>query len=119
MQRLEERNRLHLLEPNPPTIKLFVNTYSTLQILRILEGIVVPITPLALWTVVEIRWPQLADHLRGRPNDIDPQRVDDVQEAIRTLLTNSEVQAVIASPTWGKLTPDRVRECTGRVTRST
>ncbi|WP_166791735.1 P-loop NTPase fold protein [Cryobacterium frigoriphilum] len=100
-----------LLEPNPRSIKLVVHTYGTLQSLRTLEGIPVQRTPLALWTIVEIRWPQLADHLRAHPDDIENRA--GTPEPAATLLASPEVQAVIASPVWGPLTPDQVRDCTG------
>lgn len=99
------------LEPNPRSIKLFVHTYGMLQSLRTLEGIPFQTDPLALWTVVEIRWPLLADHLRAHPDDIDPGRAP---KLILELLTSAQVQAVIANSEWGPLTPDDVRDCTGR-----
>jgi len=101
-----------LLEPNPRSIKLFVHTYGTLQSLRTLEGIPLQATPLALWTIVEIRWPLLADHLRAHPDDIEPNHRG-TPEAIAALLASREVRAVAASPDWGPLTPAQVRECTG------
>nr|WP_276512172.1 P-loop NTPase fold protein [Cryobacterium roopkundense] len=101
-----------LLEPNPRSIKLFVHTYGTLQSLRTLEGIPLQTTPLALWTIVEIRWPMLADHLRAHPDDIDPNHRG-TPEPIAALLATPDVSAVVASPDWGPLTPSQVRECTG------
>jgi hypothetical protein len=42
-----------LLQPNPRSMKRFVNTYSILRTIRTLEGIPVPSDPLALWTIME------------------------------------------------------------------
>lgn len=101
------------LEPNPRSIKLFVNTYNILRSLRIIEGLTsVPTRSLALWAVLEIRWPLLADHLRMHPDAIYEK---DVPKAIGELLASAEVRAVIADPE-GQLTPNDIRECTGRLT---
>lgn len=105
-----------LLEPNPRSIKLFVHTFGTLQSLRTLEGIPLHTTPLALWTIVEIRWPMLADHLRAHPDDIE---ATGAPEPIKALLARADVAAVVASAQWGPLTPAQVRECTGTRTHST
>ncbi|MCU1518726.1 MAG: hypothetical protein JWQ75_3447 [Pseudarthrobacter sp.] len=103
-----------LLEPNPRSIRLFVNTFGILQSLRVLEGITVQSGPLALWTLVEIRWPLLADYLRAHPDDIDPGQAEDLPEAIAKLLADADVSAVINHPDGGPLTPRDVRNCTGR-----
>jgi hypothetical protein len=66
------------LEPNPRSIKLFVNSYGVLRSLRTLEEIFVPSGPLALWTVVETRWPHLADLLRAHPDAITNEATDKV-----------------------------------------
>ena len=108
-----------LLDPNPRSIKLVVHNYLMLQTLRTLDGIPLQPTPLALWTIVEIRWPQLADHLRAHPDDIEPRHAGGrakragAPARLAALLASPEVQAVVASPTWGALTPTQVRACTG------
>ncbi|WP_307480328.1 P-loop NTPase fold protein [Pseudarthrobacter sulfonivorans] len=105
------------LEPNPRSIKLFVNTYNVLRSLRILEGLTsIPIRSLALWAVLEIRWPLLADHLRAHPDDIrlTESTTPATRQPIRDLLESEEVQGVIADPEQGPLTPSDVRDCTGR-----
>ena len=103
------------MEPNPRSIRLFVNTYGTLQSLRTLEGVPVRTSPLARWTVIEIRWPLLADHLRARPDDIAPGPGRPVPPVIEMLLASTEVQQVIAGVDGEGLTPDDVRHCTGAV----
>jgi hypothetical protein len=105
------------LEPNPRSIKLFVNTYNVLRSLRILEGLTsIPIRSLALWAVLETRWPLLADHLRAHPDDISftGNTTPEPPESIRDLLKSAEVKAVIADPAQGPLTPSDVRDCIGR-----
>jgi hypothetical protein len=105
------------LEPNPRSIKLFVNTYNVLRSLRILEGLTsIPIRSLALWAVLEIRWPLLADYLRSHPDDISPNgsTAPKPPKPIQDLLESAEVKAVIADPGLGPLTSNDIRDCTGR-----
>jgi hypothetical protein len=103
-----------LLEPNPRSMKLFVNAFGILSFLRALEGVTVPTAPLALWTIVEIRWPELALHLRGRPEAVSDQAVAaELPEPMQALLARPEVVAVVRSTRWGPLTAKRVRECAG------
>ncbi|WP_354146354.1 P-loop NTPase fold protein [Arthrobacter sp. 754] len=105
------------LEPNPRSIKLFVNTYNVLRSLRILEGLTsIPIRSLALWAVLEIRWPLLADHLRAHPDDISLKGSTALKppKPIQDLLGSAEVKAVIADPGLGPLTSNDIRDCTGR-----
>ncbi|HEU5155453.1 MAG TPA: P-loop NTPase fold protein [Streptosporangiaceae bacterium] len=59
-----------LLDPTPRGMKRFVMAYSMLRAVRTAEGSVVPLGPLALWTIVCIRWPLLAEYLRDRPDAV-------------------------------------------------
>jgi len=99
------------LEPNPRTIRLFVNSVGTLQALRTLEGAGFQTSTLALWTVVESRWPQLADHLRQHPEDIEPGPT--TEPGIADLLARPDVRSVVAESEWGPLSAQDVRDCTG------
>src|SRR5262249_41330406 len=108
------------LEPNPRGMKLFVNTYGLLRSLRTLEEVFVDSGPLALWAIVEIRWPRLADYLRAHP---EAARIDDARPAvpndIKVLLGVPEVTAVLQDPAAGPLTPDLIRKCSGMDSRPT
>jgi KAP family P-loop domain len=101
------------LEPNPRSMKLFVNTYGVLRSLRTLEEVFVPTGPLALWTVLEIRWPFLADYLRAHPEAIDASTGDGVPEDIKVLLLEPTVGLVLKDAEAGPLTVDLIRECSG------
>ncbi|MFJ8962885.1 hypothetical protein ACIRG5_26200 [Lentzea sp. NPDC102401] len=59
-----------LLSPNPHSLKLFPNAYSVLRRVRTLKGNPVPMETLALWTVVQTRWPRPADHHRAQPDHV-------------------------------------------------
>jgi hypothetical protein len=105
-----------LLEANPRSIKLFVNSFGMQQTLRTLEGTRVSTTPLALWTIVEIRWPLLADHLRRYPDHIELGLAAGAPpDEIRQLLESPDVQRVIKNVHWEGLTPEIVRQCTGEL----
>jgi hypothetical protein len=101
------------LEPNPRNIKLFVNTYGTLQALLAFEGTQPWTTRLARWTIVEIRWPELADHLRVSPDDLDERPGRTMPAAITSLLADNEVKAVLGGGEWPAFSPEDVRACTG------
>lgn len=90
-----------LLDPNPRAMKRLINAYR-IELARLLaEGRRAGragVTPeqLALWTIVSLRWPLLADELALRPHlltsgDRDPELRADLQR----LLASTEVQAVI------------------------
>ena len=63
-----------LLEPNPRAMKRFINTYDMARAVAVLEDHLVATDPLALWTILRMRWPELADHLRSHPDKVDPSR---------------------------------------------
>ena len=50
-----------LLQPNPRAMKRFILTYGVLRAIRTVEGISIESDLLALWTVLQIRWPVLAE----------------------------------------------------------
>lgn len=100
------------LEPNPRTMRLFVNTYGIERCLRTLEEVLVPTGPLALWTVIEIRWPLLADYLRSHPSAFESPH-DGHPEEIQPLLTDPEVMRVVHDRGSGPLTADLIRQCSG------
>jgi hypothetical protein len=103
-----------LLDPNPRSMKLFVNTYGVLRSLRTLEEVFVPSEALALWTVVEIRWPALADHLRRSPESVLTWRTPTTYPAeLSDLLRDEDVVQVLEDAGWGQLSPERIRECAG------
>jgi hypothetical protein len=102
------------LEPNPRSMKLFVNTYGVLRSLRTFEEVFVASGPLALWTVVEIRWPYLADYLRANPEAVEGKETDEnVPDSVRLLLVDDDVALVLGDKQSGPLTPDLIRECAG------
>jgi hypothetical protein len=64
--------------------------------------------PLARWTIVTIRWPELAERLRRDPEGLDAGKRDDLSEELRDLLQDPMVQKVTST-----LTPEAIRASTG------
>lgn len=56
-----------LLEPNPRSVLRFTMAFSILRAARTAEGSTVSADELALWTIVSVRWPLLAEFLGRRP----------------------------------------------------
>jgi hypothetical protein len=61
-----------LLEPNPRSIKRIANAIGMQQAIQFLEGRNVSPEALARWTIIDLRWPALAEFLvanalGGRP----------------------------------------------------
>lgn len=106
-----------LLQSNPRATKRFVNTYSVQRAVTILEGNVVPPETLALWLIMEMRWPSLAHMLRRHPElmSLDEESEDDpvLWKTARMLLRNKSVQEVVQFSHGGPLTAKAVRDCCG------
>ncbi|MET0233218.1 MAG: P-loop NTPase fold protein [Kibdelosporangium sp.] len=102
----------HLLPPIPRTMKRFVNAYSVTRVVRTLEGNPVDIESLALWTIIEIRWPSLADHLRARPESIGLVGKEDlagVPEELRVLFGDPALGLIAQA----EFDADVIRSCCG------
>ncbi|MGC7101128.1 P-loop NTPase fold protein [Amycolatopsis lurida] len=102
-----------LLHRNPRGMKRFVNTYSVLRATRTLEGVVVDSDALALWTVLRVRWPVLADYLERYPDSVGK---PDYDEELLALLTDPELGEVLEhAPV--TLTAELIRTCCGAQSR--
>jgi hypothetical protein len=117
-----------LLPPNPRAIKRFVNNYSVLRAVRILEGNLVDSGTLALWTIIETRWPGLADYLRVHPEAIslvdrpsqpgssgtdDQQLLNGIPDDLRPLFTDPDLARLAFFHLGGPLTPGLIAQCCG------
>jgi hypothetical protein len=90
----------HLLESNPRSMKRLVNAYGLNHARAFLEGRNVSVEALARWTIIELRWPLLAEHFAHNWPEISRGALAprDFSDSIRTLLSNAEVRAVIGTP---------------------
>ena len=107
-----------VLGGNPRSVKKFLNTYSILRSIRFLEDIHVDPDALALWSLITVRWPNIAHHLAACPEAVmgikDPLWCSDhFPEALRAAATSTDLRAVVTSADGGPLTPDLIRQCCG------
>ena len=121
---VEIENRLipfsPLLEPNPRAMKRLINAYR-IELRRLLtEGRRsghAAVTPeqIALWTIVSLRWPLLADQLPHHLQLLAPGADSGVlPRSLRDLWHSDEVQAVVTGrDVSGRLTPEAVRTLVG------
>jgi hypothetical protein len=119
----EHRLRLFadLVEPNPRAMKRLVNAYGMYQAAHILERRNVSPEALARWTLLELRWPVLADYIRDRPELLRSggnggQNVK-IPKWVRNLLADESVKAVLTLGAEGRgaLSEEAVREIVGNL----
>jgi hypothetical protein len=85
----------HLLDPNPRSMKRFVNAYALQRDLAILAGLdLVDLhqrKQLALWTIVCLRWPILEEYLL----ELASRKTPATTAEVRTLLDSESVRHVL------------------------
>ncbi len=86
-----------LLDPNPRAMKRMVNAYQSNRVLAWLAGLQIDRAPLALWTILSLRWPRLADALATDPELLVKGTAgqEHGDGEIRDLLQDPAVRAVI------------------------
>jgi hypothetical protein len=105
-----------LLNANPRSMKRFINCYTVVRAVRTLEGNIVPTDALAMWVLLQIRWPLLADYLQQHPDAIDHVGQDPLPEGlpepIQGLMRSATLHHVLkAAPT--PLSSILIRQCCG------
>jgi hypothetical protein len=98
-----------LLERNPRSMKRLVNAYGLNRSLAYLEARDVPVETLARWTIIELRWPILADYLAVNWTDIAEVGLEkhEFPDHIRPLLKDLDVRDVLGEgDDVGRLTKD-------------
>lgn len=106
-----------LMEANPRAMKRLVNAYGVQRAISTLVGVNIEMEQLALWTIVVLRWPLLAEYLERHPEMVE--RIgetlqDDVFESdcLRSLFQDEEVYNVIKGKGVGTcLDADAIRSC--------
>jgi hypothetical protein len=103
------------LEPNPRSMKRLVNAYSINRALATLSHIEIERDRLALWTILSLRWPVLADYLEKNPEvigDILLLKFSNMNPNIETICKHEDVQAVLkGGPTGMPLDAQVIRQC--------
>lgn len=109
---------LPLMDSNPRNMKKVLNTYSVLRSMRLLETNTVARDILALWAIVQVRWPAMADHLRANPEAvrgiIEPLWASECfPAALRDLAADAKLCEVVRCSDGGPLTAKLIRMCCG------
>lgn len=85
--------------------------------LQVMEDNVLPGDALALWTILRVRWPALADHVRAHPDAVEALaegRVPDgAPPQLAALFAASEVMRVVRCKDGGPLSAAMIRACCG------
>ncbi len=110
-----------MLDPTPRAMKRFVMAYSMLRAVRTAEGSVVGIGPLALWTILQTRWPTLAEHLQATPSAVRlfalpaDQIPHSTPAELRALFAEppADLRVVMNHPA-GPMDERTIRECSGQ-----
>ena len=106
-----------LLRPNPRAMKRLVNAYGINRALTVLSDLQIDSKQLGLWTIFELQWPLLTEHLRKHPEDINYLlEGSDLEELLtmtdpklQGLFTDAAVKRVANSEP--KLNVDVVKKC--------
>lgn len=61
----------HLVEPNPRSMKRLINAYAIQRQANVMNGSIVEPEVLVLWTILSLRWPNLAKLLESTPEEAD------------------------------------------------
>ena len=106
-----------LLETNPRAMKLVLNAYGIARALQVIEDNVVPGDALALWTILRVRWPALADYLTAHPAAIealaDGREPEGAPPALARLFRAPEVRRIVDCEDGGPLSAAIIRACCG------
>lgn len=104
-----------LLKPNPRAMKRLVNTYSVNRALVVLGDADVDRDPLALWTILSLQYPQLADYLARKPEAVEQvgeYPPGDVEGDLAALFRDEHVVDVVeGTPVEGALDESAVARC--------
>jgi hypothetical protein len=101
-----------IIEPNPRAAKRFIMAYNIAFASRLVHPEPVPAETLALWTLIVVRWPALAEWIRSELPDGSLEPVD-LEHHPSRLLATPQVQRVIASKNGGPLDRDMFLRCCG------
>lgn len=106
---------LPLLDNNPRAMKRLVNAYSVNRARAILSFHDIKIDDLVQWTIIIMRWPQLAEYLIKNPGTIDKvgqNDISDIDEEVSYLFNDEDVKSVVdGGNITGRLNKATVEAC--------
>jgi hypothetical protein len=89
---------ISLCDDNPRAMKRLVNAYSVNRARAILSFLSITLEDLAQWTILNMRWPLLAEYLAIHPETIDQiggENLDGVEKSLQYLYVDPEVINVV------------------------
>ncbi len=105
---------------NPRGMKRIVNAFGLRRAIRMLEGSTIPLDAMARWTIIEQRWPELADVLAVQPSLVDdlskalpPKEVEKLPQGIRVLANDPDLIAALSSNQGPALGAAEIRDIVG------
>jgi KAP family P-loop domain len=101
-----------LVEPNPRAAKRFIMAYGIAFASRLADPHPIPAETLALWTLITIRWPALAEWIRSRLPDGSLEPID-LEHHPSLLLSDPQVKRALLSDRGGPLDRDALLRCCG------
>ncbi len=105
-----------LLEPTPRSVVRFLNAYTIRRLGTPPGGVTRPdVDALARWTIVELRWPEVAERLEAEPGLLDRWHRDgvDPDDPHHDLVRSREFTRVVLDGNEPALSSDDVRRCLG------
>lgn len=105
-----------LLDNNPRRMKRFINCYTVIRAARTIEGSVIDTEVLALWVLLQTRWPELAEYLQRKPDAIEAigrkERPRGCPDSLLGLISSRDLREVLKQAP-KPLTGDLIRTCCG------
>jgi hypothetical protein len=108
-----------LMDRNPRRMKRFLNSYTADLVTLGLEQQFPDPDALALWTILRLRWPGVAEYLSQNPDTADtieqknPLPADGLDLELRTLLDSPALRSLLCFRPGGPLTSGFIERLTG------
>jgi hypothetical protein len=106
------------LDPNPRAMKRFLNVYQVQRSVALLTGTVLDDDPerdadkLAMWTLLLMRFPTLADYLAHHPEMVDADSIQDMPGQLQALFHSENVQRLLKGESMsGPLSATTIKAC--------
>jgi len=92
----------HLLQPfanfedNPRAMKRFVNAYRIARAIKLIRSVHVEEKKLALWTIISMRWPTLAEYILRNPQIVEEIRTK--KKVVYDTVIDKDLQSLLCDP---------------------
>ena len=110
---------LDMLDRNPRSVKRFVNAYLANWLINQTHSEArVEQATLARWTVIELRWPELAELLRHDPEQATQLLNHSYLKRFHGAIDHATLRAVVGADEREAMTADAIRQCCGLPSKS-